>query len=648
MAIEHRPGRHALVSTGARGAHREGPPDWPARKGALPNGRREAVHGRLTNPHSSRTAVCRRSLAIPVLLAAASLAPHAQDPQAVGAWDPPFALPLIAIHSAVLPTGKVLLFSAEHGVPGIHGWLLDPSTLALTNVPPPAPWNPDCAGHSFLPDGLLLVAGGTLSYSPLTGTSRAYTFDPYAEQWGQIPDMEAGRWYPTCITLDPGGVLTLSGLSEVAGTPNPDIELWDPTAREGWQLLGQRTLPYYPLLHLMPSGLVFMAGPSSVTETYDPIAATWTPVASTNSPGRYEACSVLLPPTLSRVMVLGGYSGAGQPTKSAEIIDLSEARVWRLTAHMQFARMEHNAVLLPDGTVLVIGGRSDNDATPTPVLTPEIFDPASEVWASVAPHTAPRRYHSTAVLLPDGRVLSAGGDFQPSGEIYSPPYLFRGPRPAIASAPSMVTYGSTFALEIRGDPSTYSVVLMGLPAVTHSNNMSQRYVPLGTVTSSGGTVVIPAPASGRVAPPGFYMLFIVDGDGVPSVSRMVRIMSPTLDDQPGRVPPTLTVGKTAAPGSALELNWAPSCSPAADGYGIYEGLIGAWYSHDLIDCDDGGASHTEQVTPAAGDTYYLVVPHTAAAEGSYGKCSVGFCLTDEERPAGGVQCVTPQSAGDCP
>src|SRR5207249_9347340 len=127
--------------------------------------------------------MARRVLAVLFILTTVSIRSLAQDAALVGAWDPPFSLPLIAIHSIVLPTGKVLLFSAEHGVPGIHGWVLDLTNLSLTNVPPPPPWNPDCAGHSFLPDGRLVVAGGTLSFTPLTGTQLSYLFDSYAEQW---------------------------------------------------------------------------------------------------------------------------------------------------------------------------------------------------------------------------------------------------------------------------------------------------------------------------------------------------------------------------------------------------------------------------------------------------------------------------------
>lgn len=445
----------------------------------------------------------------------------------VGAWGPPFPLPLIAIHSAVLPTGKVLLFSAEHGVPGIHAWLLDPATLALTNVPPPAGWNPDCAGHSFLSDGRLLVAGGTLSFTPLTGSRRAALFDPYSEQWLPIEDMRAGRWYPTNVTLEDGRVITLAGLSDVSGVDNPDIERWDPASTSNWQLLGQKYLPYYPLLHVVPSGLVFMAGPAALTQTYDPATNAWIPVDATNAAGRYEACSVLLPSNLNRVMLIGGYNG-GQPTNTAEIIDLSSgAPQWTTIAHMANPRMEHNAVLLPNGKVLVIGGRSNNDATPIAVLTPEIYDPASSTWTSVAPHVTPRRYHSTAVLLPDGRVLSAGGDYEPSGEIYSPPYLFNGPRPTIVALPATVAYGAAFTIQFTGTTSNHSAVLVALSAVTHSNNMSQRCVALGSIASSGGSVTLTAPPDGRIAPPGFYMLFIVSSSGVPSISKMLRVIAPS-------------------------------------------------------------------------------------------------------------------------
>lgn len=462
-----------------------------------------------------------------VLIFASTGAARAQSPADDGQWTTPFPLPLIAIHSVMLPTGKVLLFSAEHGVPGIHGWVLDPETLALTNVQPPAGWNPDCAGQSFLADGRLVVAGGTLQFNPLLGSKKAFIFDSFAETWIQIDDMRRGRWYPTNITLGDGRVLTMSGVNDTNGALNPDIELWDINSDTNWSLLGQRAMPDYPYLHVLPNGLVFRAGPDSETETFNPATGEWTFVDETNFHGRYEAPSVMLPQTPNRIMLIGGYNENtnGPPTSTAEIIDFSDATpTWAITSPMAFSRRDHNAVILPNGTVFVVGGRSNSSGTPNPVMTPEIFDPETATWDQVASHQIPRRYHSTAILLPDGRVLAAGGDFEPSGEIYSPPYLFRGPRPVISSSPDIISYGSTFDIEFSSVTTTNTVALVRLSSATHSVNMDQRYVLLAEDIAPGSGVNIPAPGDGNLAPPGYYMLFVVSAEGVPSISTMVQVL----------------------------------------------------------------------------------------------------------------------------
>jgi len=501
-------------------------------------------------------------LGLPLTMAAVTTA-MAQSPSEDGAWTAPFALPLIAIHQAMLPTCKILMFSAEHGVPGIHGWLLDPVTLKLTNVQPLDGWNPDCAGHSFLSDGRLLVAGGTLGFNPTRGPRSAYLFDPYLEQWIRVEDMANGRWYPTNITLPTGRIITLSGLNDTDGELNPDIELWDPNGTNNWELIDQRTIPYYPYLHVLPTGLVFRSGPDQQTETFDPQSLAWTAVAAMNFPGRYEAPSVLVPPTLDRVMVIGGFTGSGNPTHSAEIIDFSQATPsWQPTASMTFSRMEHDAVLLPDANVLVPGGQGNGVNPAIPVLTPEIYDPLAGTWDSVAPHQVPRMYHSSAILLPDGRVCLAGGDFEPSGEIYSPAYLFRGPRPTIQSAPSAIAYGSAFELDFASATAANNIILIRYSSVTHSVNMGQRYVRLAEgVVAGPGT--IPAPASASLAPPGFYMLFVVDADGVPSVSARVRMITrfgdldqdDDVDDADVILFDTCFTGPNAGP-------YAPTCEPA--------------------------------------------------------------------------------------
>ena len=472
----------------------------------------------------------RCSITAMILFGALQWRPAFAAPADDGDWTEPFALPLIAIHAAMLPTGKVLLFSAEHGVPGIHGWLLDPVSLVLQNVPPPAPWNPDCAGHSFLADGRLLVSGGTLGFNPTRGPKSAYIFDSFAEQWIQIEDMRAGRWYPSNITLPDGRVITVSGLNDTDGALNSDVELWDPKGTNNWQLLGQKMVPYYPYLHVLSNGSVFRSGPDAQTETYDPISNVWTFVASRNFHGRYEAPSVMLPPNPDRIMVVGGNNLTGPPSNSAEIIDLSAPTPqWTMIPNMNFRRMEFNAVILPNGKIFVVGGRSDFDDSPTPVLTPEIFDPQTLAWDVVEPHQIPRRYHSSAILLPDARVLVAGGDFQPSGEIYSPPYLFQGSRPVVQSAPSIIRYGESFSVNLTSTTASNRLALIRFSSVTHSVNFDQRYVRLADLTTGSGAYTVNAPATPNLAPPGYYMLFVIDQNGVPSVSATVQVLPKSLE-----------------------------------------------------------------------------------------------------------------------
>jgi hypothetical protein len=194
---------------------------------------------------------------------------------------------------------------------------------------------------------------------------------------------------------------------------------------------------------------------------------------------------------------------------------------------MTYARTQHNLTLLPDGTVLVTGGGLNSDVfdPDAPVLTPELWDPATETYKLLAPMQVPRIYHSTALLLPDGRVLSAGGGrFGPShldAEFYSPSYLFKGPRPAISSAPATIGYGANFFVGTAAT-NISAVNLLRLGAVTHAFNQNQRIVKL-TFQPTGGGLTVQAPSTANLAPPGHYMLFILDANGVPSVASIVQI-----------------------------------------------------------------------------------------------------------------------------
>ena len=198
---------------------------------------------------------------------------------------------------------------------------------------------------------------------------------------------------------------------------------------------------------------------------------------------------------------------------------------------MAFPRSYHTLTVLPDGTVLATGGeRSTAGAnTALAVYEAELWNPATETWTTLARMQRPRMYHSTAILLPDARVLVTGGQLgtylESNAEIYSPPYLFRGPRPSITSVPQTLAYGTGFFVDTPDASTITGVSLVRLSATTHSFNHNQRYLAL-SFTQDATRLTVQAPANGNLAPPGYYMLFIVNANGVPSVAQFVRFPAP--------------------------------------------------------------------------------------------------------------------------
>jgi hypothetical protein len=197
---------------------------------------------------------------------------------------------------------------------------------------------------------------------------------------------------------------------------------------------------------------------------------------------------------------------------------------------MAFARRHLNLTVLPTGEVVATGGvagTAPNDLS-TAVRAAEIWNPTTGQWTRLASNTVPRGYHSTSLLLPDGRVLHAGSGGaagavnQLNAELFSPPYLFRGPRPVITSAPSAVRYGNRFRVLTPQASSITRVSLIRLGAVTHAFDENQRFQRLSFTADASGLTVT-APNSGNRAPPGHYMMFILNGADVPSVAKIVRV-----------------------------------------------------------------------------------------------------------------------------
>jgi hypothetical protein len=447
--------------------------------------------------------------------------PAPPEPQAtVGEWSTPFAWPVVAVHVQLLPDGRVLSWGRV-GEPQV--W--DPATGGFTGVP--SATHLFCAGHSFLPDGRLLVAGGHLSDNH--GLPDANLFDPVTTAWIPVSPMAHARWYPTNTTLADGRVVTLAGTDE-NGDQVTVPEVWNGS---GWTELSgaTRTLPYYPRTFVAPNGLVFYAGELRETSYLDPSGSgSWIPVASSRYGQRDYGSAVMYRP--GKVLIVGGSDPPdGAPTNTAEVIDLTDPLpAWRSTGAMASARRQFNATLLPDGRVVATGGTSAagfSDPSGA-VRAAEVWDPATDRWTTWASNSVTRVYHSTTILLPDGRLLHAGsGDGanlprEVSAELFSPPYLFHGERPTITGAPASVGYGGNLILESPDAGRVTAVSLVRLGAVTHGFDQNQRFNGLEFRRSAGGITAI-APATPSLAPPGDYMAFIVTGEGVPSIARIVRL-----------------------------------------------------------------------------------------------------------------------------
>ncbi|HYT70967.1 MAG TPA: galactose oxidase-like domain-containing protein [Gemmatimonadales bacterium] len=444
----------------------------------------------------------------------------ADDPALVGSWASPVTSPIVLVHLHLLPDGRVLSYGdGSDGPPQV--W--DPATGTFTAVPSPS--LVFCAGHDFLPDGRLLVAGG--GADPTHGLTNSNIFDYRTTSWQAGPRMSQGRWYPTSTTLPNGEVLTLVGenSSGTAGIP----EVWDGAT---WRLLTTASLkmPYYPRAFVAPDGRVFTAGTEQQSRYLD-VAGTgsWTNGPLRTFGDRPYGPAVMYEP--GKILYAGG---GNPPTNTAEVIDLNQPNPqWTSTGSMAYARWNSNATVLPTGEVLVTGGTSLGDRTDPAgaVKAAELWNPATGSWTTLVSNAAFRGYHSTSLLLPDGRVLhSGGGDCcgvpdSRNYELYSPPYLFKGARPVITRttpAPETVVYGQTLTLETPDGSSIVKVSLIRSGSVTHAFDEGQRLLPLTFSQVSGGLSVT-FPASGAIAPPGPYLLFLVNGNGVPSVGRIVLL-----------------------------------------------------------------------------------------------------------------------------
>lgn len=470
---------------------------------------------------------------------------------------------VLAMNAALLHTDKVCFFSGTSNNPNnvgtpFRGVLWDFRNHSFTQPHVPADFF--CSDNAFLADGRLLVAGGTKEYDfghPFFGLRDAFILDPAAEQWTPVAQMAGGRWYPTLLTLGDGRVLAVAGLGE-DGLLNLVPEIFSVTS--GWTALpDQRTwaatpdastrrLPLYAHLFLLRNGRVFYSGGQyGANEGLNPCLFDLSARSFTEVPGlatheeqshRNQSASVLLPPVQSQRVILigggathpGGAHIAAEAINNVNLIDLtSSAPQYRQTAALHFARMHHNAVLLPDRTVLVVGGSQLDESREQATLVAEIYDPEAERWDLAAAARVPRLYHSVALLLPDGTVITAGsnparGDEELRLELFYPPYLFKGARPVIADAPQALGYGADFEIGSAQASDIQWATLMRAGSTTHCNDTDQRLVDLPFSVVSENRLRAVLTGEPNLAPPGWYMLFLTNRTGVPSVARWVRVV----------------------------------------------------------------------------------------------------------------------------
>jgi hypothetical protein len=493
------------------------------------------------SPLASRRSI-RSHLQIASLLLAGLMvlgtdpAAGAEDPSKVGKWAPPVKVGAIGIDAILLRTGKVMLFGHPHPGASSKAVVLDPVSGQVTDVTyKKAPFiDFFCSAHSQLADGRILISGGQGYGLPLAiGTDEATIFDPANNSWTRLPPMKWARWYPTSTFLPDGTVLVATGYDDDGVTVVDAMESYNP-ATNTWKTLPHSAdldIALYAQMTLLPSGKVFQSEPNQSGHLFDPATNKWTFVDDMNYGWRNYGGTVLLP-GLNEVLTCGGskYGINGSANNTAEIIDLSKpSPQWKNIASMKYARWMHNLVLLPDETVLVVGGGKGgvpSNIYANPVYAAELYTPDTGKWSTMAAQKASRTYHSTALLLPDGRVMSAGtdngGQQQDTVEYYSPTYLFKGARPTITSVPTSWNYGAKYKIVTPDAAKISRVSLIRLGSTTHTNDFDQRYVRLAWSKQSG-KVQATAPAAKEIAPLGYYMLFIVNDAGVPGEAKIIRL-----------------------------------------------------------------------------------------------------------------------------
>ena len=457
--------------------------------------------------------------------------------------------PFIPVSAANLPDGRIVAWASNErtsfpsGPEFTYTGIWDPQTDQFTEIPHPS-HDMFCSHHVMLEDGKVFVSGGrNQGNSPWTST-----FDYETEEWVQLPNMNRGRWYPTSVFMPDGRVVTSIG----SGGGNT-AEVWNGT--NDWSLLGGLNFDapildfnnhgernWWPLMHLAPDGSIFHSGPTPKMHMIDVSGSGSLTETNTHS-SWYPKHGTTVMYEEGKLLTAGGWNSAtnGASTNRSLVIDLNgPSPAVSEISPMVHQRKFHNGVLLPNGEVLVFGGntsgRKFNDDGS--IFAAEAWNPDTQQWRELASAAVPRNYHSTALLMLDGRVFTGGGglcncaaDHQ-DAEIYTPPYLYRADgtlasRPVISQVPGVTEAGATIPVVATHGMRRFALIKMS--STTHGMNTDVRNLNVPFAESAPGQYSLELHPNVNVLTPGYWMLFAMDAAGVPSIAKVIRISTQGLE-----------------------------------------------------------------------------------------------------------------------
>ena len=490
-------------------------------------------------------------------------------PKVFGQWDEVATNVPPVMHAALLHNGKVLMITGGSETPADTDTVIWDPAGSVSVLPSAATGLTDdlfCSGHSFLSDGRLLVVGGG-GGSSANALAHGWKFDPASMKWSRTRnDMAFKRWYPSLVTLgqEPERVLVAAGLGDSGPASQMEIYSEETDRFQLVRVTGPLRLRFpgtYPSLRVLPNGEVLHVAtgwgvsadpcnqmpdgasvePTALFTFSGPLTGSWRSLGSNN---RLKGMSVLLtdqnPPFIQSLVVGGGDASTSATAATMNLSTPSPA--WNPAFTLLEARVHPNIVSLPDGTVFICGGKEASTLTPPNGGRCELFDPRPGAVAlkEMDEMIRFRHYHSMAILLPDARVMAAGGarsggcsvSEQNTIEVFSPPYLFRGPRPVMSSATPFVEHGAAIEIKTPSASGIRRVVLARPMAVTHQTDSEQRILPLSFRSTGSDSIEAVAPGgsgANPIAPRGHYMLFILDADGVPSVAKWIYLGATQLE-----------------------------------------------------------------------------------------------------------------------